>query len=218
MWEFSVGLYTISVWPDSLLFAAIYGVVESASTFLFGPTVGKLVDKFTYLQVLCFYLSTQSLSFVVAGSRLTTLLVHQYLKSTHFMSFYVLVVLTNASGAIGVLPLLLGGRDFKWPTTRSADTDEFIHWRIDLSCKLLAPVFSGFIIRFISLEASAIILALWNIMSVWLQYWLLVSAYNRIHALSESSDRGNARLVSCAPLESQSVIEEYERLSDREGK
>ncbi|KAK1317746.1 Solute carrier family 40 member 1 [Acorus calamus] len=99
MWEFSVGLFMINVWPDSLLFAAIYGVVESVSTFLFGPTVGKLVDKFTYLQ-----------------------------------------------------------------------------------------------------------------------YWLLVSVYNRIPALSESSDRRNARLVSSAPLESQSVIEEYERLSDHEGK
>lgn len=48
MWEFSVGLYMINVWPDSLLMAAAYGVVESASTTIFGPLVGQWIDKSTY--------------------------------------------------------------------------------------------------------------------------------------------------------------------------
>lgn len=51
MWEFAVALYMINIWPDSLLFTAIYGVVESASTAIFGPLVGSLVDRLTYLQV-----------------------------------------------------------------------------------------------------------------------------------------------------------------------
>ncbi|KAI3920980.1 hypothetical protein MKW92_015743, partial [Papaver armeniacum] len=50
--------------------------------------------------------------------------------------------------------------------------------RIDLSCELFAPVASGFIISFASLKASAVTFALWNILSVWLQYWLLKSVYN----------------------------------------
>lgn len=51
MWEFSVALYMINSWPDSLLFTAIYGVVESASIAIFGPLIGSLVDRLTYLQV-----------------------------------------------------------------------------------------------------------------------------------------------------------------------
>ncbi|KAJ0743269.1 putative ferroportin-1 [Helianthus annuus] len=47
-WEFSVGLYMINIWPDSLLMAAAYGVVESASTTLFGPLVGQWIDNSTY--------------------------------------------------------------------------------------------------------------------------------------------------------------------------
>lgn len=54
MWEFSVGLYMINIWPDSLLFTAIYGVIECASTALFGPIVGKWIDNFTYSKVLHF--------------------------------------------------------------------------------------------------------------------------------------------------------------------
>lgn len=44
----------INIWPDSLLFTALYGVVESASAALFGPIVGTIVDKLTYLQVTFF--------------------------------------------------------------------------------------------------------------------------------------------------------------------
>lgn len=52
MWEFSVGLYMINIWPDSLLYAAIYGAVESASTAVFGPIIGTWVDKLTYVKVI----------------------------------------------------------------------------------------------------------------------------------------------------------------------
>lgn len=66
--------------------------------------------------------------------------------------------------------------------------------RIDLSCKLLAPVITGFIISFVSLKASAITLALWNAVSVWVEYWLFTSVYNGIPALGQSSQRKMARL------------------------
>lgn len=67
--------------------------------------------------------------------------------------------------------------------------------RIDLICKLFAPVVSGFIISFVSLRASSVAFGLLNTASVWFQYWLLVSVYNGIPALEESSQR---RLVSKA--------------------
>ena len=65
--------------------------------------------------------------------------------------------------------------------------------RIDLSCKLCAPVVTGFIISFVSLKASALTLALWNTLSVWLEYWLFISVYNGIPALQESSHRRLSR-------------------------
>ena len=59
--------------------------------------------------------------------------------------------------------------------------------RIDLSCKLLAPVFSGLVISFVSAQASAAALAVWNVASVGLEYWLFVSVYNGVPALAESN-------------------------------
>lgn len=69
MWEFSVGLYMIDLWPDSLLFAAIYGVVESASTALFGPIIGQWVDKLTYIKVGSeFCIDSETLEFMSKAS------------------------------------------------------------------------------------------------------------------------------------------------------
>ncbi|RWW32668.1 hypothetical protein GW17_00002636, partial [Ensete ventricosum] len=170
MWEFSVGLYMINIWPDSLLFTALYGVIESASTALFGSTVGTLVDKLTYLQVI----------------RLSWFLILIFPRRC-----WVVVIST------GQQPEVL------------TKMNSVIR-RIDLICKLLAPVFSGFIISFISLEASAVILALWNTLSVWLQYWLLTSVYNGIPALGESSQRRNAKIIPTDCLPSSSIVEENE--------
>ncbi|CAL9173668.1 unnamed protein product [Musa hybrid cultivar] len=219
MWEFSVGLYMINIWPDSLLFTALYGVIESASTALFGSIVGTLVDKLTYLQVLRLWLLTQNLSFVVAGCSVTVLLVYNGLMSTAFVNFMLLVVVVNISGAVGKLSTLAGTIliEREWVVVISTGQQpevltkmNSVIRRIDLICKLLAPVFSGFIISFISLEASAVILALWNTLSVWLQYWLLTSVYNGIPALGESSQRKNAKVIPTDCLASSSIIEENE--------
>jgi iron-regulated transporter 1 len=73
--------------------------------------------------------------------------------------------------------------------------------RIDLTCKLLAPVITGFIISFVSLKASAITLALWNGVSVWVEYWLFTSVYNGIPALCRSSQRRMERLSLQSDIE-----------------
>lgn len=91
--------------------------------------------------------------------------------------------------------------------------------RIDLVCKLLSPVISGFIISFISLKASAVTLAAWNIISVWLEYWLFTSVYDGIPALEESSQRRVSRLVLRDVEESSSVTQQIESLlpNDEDG-
>ncbi|PAN23710.1 hypothetical protein PAHAL_4G111500 [Panicum hallii] len=198
MWEFSVGLYMIRIWPGSLLFTAIYGVVESSSVAVFGPMVGTLVDKLTYLQVLGIWLLVQSLSFIVAGASVTALLVYDDLKATSFPVFMAVVVVTNVSGALAALSTLAGTIliEREWVVVISCGHPPAVLTginsvvrRIDLSCKLLAPVFSGLVFSFVSAQASAAALALWNVASVGLEYWLFVSVYNGVPALAAENGR-----------------------------
>lgn len=65
MWEFSVGLYMINIWPGSLLYAAIYGAVESASISVFGPIIGRWVDKLPCLKVRTSMVFPKFVNFVI---------------------------------------------------------------------------------------------------------------------------------------------------------
>lgn len=98
----------ISIWPNSLLLTAIYGIVESASVVVFGPLVGQWINKLSYINILQLWLLTQNLSFLVAGASVITLFIFPNLKVTKFTGFLSLVVLTNVSGAVGALSTLAG--------------------------------------------------------------------------------------------------------------
>ncbi|GFP92797.1 solute carrier family 40 member 2 [Phtheirospermum japonicum] len=197
MWEFSVGLYMINVWPDSLFLAAAYGVVESASTALIGPLIGRCVHKLSYVKVLKLWLFSQNISFIVAGGAVIAILIHPDTMSSNYILFIALIILINISGAVGVLSTLSGTIlvEREWvvvisegqPPGTLTKMNSIIR-RIDLTCKLLAPVVSGFIISFVSLTASAMALALWNVLSVFLQFWLLMSVYNGIPRLKETNE------------------------------
>ncbi|CAN4126238.1 unnamed protein product [Withania somnifera] len=226
MWEFSVGLYMINVWPDSLLLTAAYGVVESASTALFGPLIGQWVDRLTYVKVLQLWLLSQNISFIVAGGAVIALLIRADLILVNRMAFILLVSLINISGAVGVLSTLAGTIliEREWivviseghPPGLLTKMNSIIR-RIDLMCKLFAPVITGFIISFVSLTASAMTLALWNIISVCLEYWLLTSVYNGIPALSESSLRRVSRSLPKHSDLSPSISHEHKSLLHLDG-
>jgi iron-regulated transporter 1 len=67
-----------------------------------------ILSENIYWQVLRIWLVTQNLSFIIAGCTVIALLFYPDLKSTNFTAFILLVILTNLSGAVGVLSTLAG--------------------------------------------------------------------------------------------------------------
>eukprot|EP01018_Ginkgo_biloba_P000358 Gb_09598 [translate_table: standard] len=108
MWEFSVGLFMIHVWPSSLLLTALYGVVEAASVAIFGPIIGDWIDRMQYVKVLRSWLGLQNLSFIVAGAAVSALLIYPASAIGGQTTFIALVIVINASGAVGALASLAG--------------------------------------------------------------------------------------------------------------
>ncbi|XP_024012515.1 solute carrier family 40 member 2 isoform X1 [Eutrema salsugineum] len=217
-WEFSVALYMIYLWPNSLFLTAMYGAVESGSTAIFGPIVGQMIDGMSYVKVLRLWLVTQNLSFIVAGVAIVALLLAPDLKSQNFPLFATLVVLTNLSGAVGVLSTLAGTilieRD--WVVVMSEGHSPAVLTRmnsvirsIDLSSKLLSPVITGLIISFVSLRASAITFAAWATITVWIEYWLFISVYSGVPAIVQSDARRSSRLMSRTQAEETDIASRY---------
>ncbi|XP_057827581.2 solute carrier family 40 member 1 isoform X2 [Cryptomeria japonica] len=197
MWEFSVGLFMLDVWPSSLLLPAVYGVVETASVAIFGPSVGDWIDRTHYIKVLKVLVGLQNISFIVAGGAVAVLLIYPS-STTKELNFILLVSLINASGALGALASLgaaiLIERDWVVVISEGHSPDlltqmNAVTRRIDLSCKLLAPVAAGFVMSYASMATSAICLVLWNVFSVVLEYWLLSSVYHAIPALNRRTEK-----------------------------
>ena len=57
--------------------------------------------------------------------------------------------------------------------------------RIDLCCKILAPILVGQIMTYISKVAGVVFLAGWNVVSVFLEYYLLWKVFQSVSALSQ---------------------------------
>jgi len=93
--------------------------------------------------------------------------------------------------------------------------------RIDLICKLLAPVAVGFMMSSVSVLASAIMIAVWNVTSVGLEYWLLHHVYMAMPGLQQKSTVNpasrNKNEAACEEelviLESGNTAQVFEALS-----
>ncbi|CAF1810472.1 unnamed protein product [Brassica napus] len=217
-WEFSVALYMIYLWPNSLLLAAIYGAIESGSSAIFGPIVGQWIEGLDYVKVLRLWLLCQNLSYIIAGGAVIKLLLDYGLKPRNIPVFATLVALTNVTGAIGVLSTLGGTilieRD--WAVVMSEGHPPAVLTRmnsvirgIDLSSKLLSPVTTGLIISFVSLKASAITFAFWATITAWVEYWLFISVYSGVPAIAQSNERRILRSMTNPVEETDAPVSVY---------
>jgi iron-regulated transporter 1 len=204
MWEFAVSLFMLHVWPNSLLLVAVYGLVEAASVAAFGVVIGELVDKFPRLKVVQIALGVQNGSIVVAAVATVVLLLHPGAVLGGFGAFVTLVILVNTFGAFGALSGLamdvVVERDWVVVIAEQAPGSltriNSVMRRIDLSCKLLAPVAVGFLMSYASMLASAVLIAVWNVSSVGLEYGLLYIVYTAMPILQQKSPSRNTKLES----------------------
>ncbi|KAL2633833.1 hypothetical protein R1flu_005312 [Riccia fluitans] len=195
MWEFAVGLLMITIWPDSLLLTAVYGLTEAASIAAFGVVVGNWVDRTHRLKVVQIALGLQNCSVMIAGLLLGFLLAYSSSLPGGSKTFAAMAVLINVCGAVAALAGLATNivveRD--WVVVISQQHSpglltqlNSVMRRIDLSCKLLAPVFVGFLMSGLSPLVCALTIAVWNLLSVGVEYKLLLSVYWSIPALQQT--------------------------------
>lgn len=231
MWEFAVGLFMIQVWPNSLLLVAIYGLVETASVATLGVLVGNLVDKCPRLRMVQFSLGIQNGSVVAAGLAVVMLLLHPWATPGGFSVFVMLVVIVNVFGAISALAGMamdvVVERDWvvliaEKQAPGSLTKINSVMRRIDLSCKLLAPIVVGFMMSSVSVLASPVLIAVWNIISVGIEYWLLHHVYVSMPALQQKSTAHQAYQASSQFAESNAEevelsVFERDNMSQMEG-
>eukprot|EP00053_Salpingoeca_punica_P015096 m.138064 g.138064 ORF g.138064 m.138064 type:complete len:639 (+) comp16624_c0_seq1:173-2089(+) len=197
MWQFAVSLFMINIWPSSLLMTAVYGLTSGLLTVLCGPIVGDYVDRAPRLRIMRLSLAIQNTT-IVLSVILILILLHN--EDVHDGKFWFLVVLIIALGSISELASLAGTLSVEkdWVVVITNNNEELLAHtnsvlrRIDLACKILAPILVGLTMTFAGTVAGAILIGVWNIASAPPEYILLNWVYRSYPELHhrEAKPRG----------------------------
>lgn len=204
MWEFAAALLLMHVQPNSLALPSALQLTIGLASALGSTGVGAMVDRMPRLAAARRSLVVNKIAFAAAAICVYGVLRHwgaQDRSSSDSGSdagrpaedatFWALVIGIMLMTAVGHLAYT-GNRlsvEKDWVLTllqrdtAAIATANAVLRRIDLSCKLLAPMIAGFIMTYAGPKAGALTIALWNIGSALPELHLLQRLYNNFPVL-----------------------------------
>jgi len=204
LWAFGLGLFLLRVWPQDLLIVAIYGLVNCIASILSGALIGNWIDDTARLKAAKTFLVVQNSSVALAclvlaaffhwKSWWSELLGSEEAASLTIAILTISIAIVSTLASMGSkivvekdwIVVIAGGDSNKLASMNS------IFRTIDLVCLTLTPTLAGLLFTYSSYLICAIFIGVWNAISVFLEFLLLVSIYQEFSALShvkpEASD------------------------------
>ena len=193
VWAFAIPLFLQHLDAATLTLPAVYGLVVSATSLVFAPLVGKWIDQSPRLRAIRISLVFQN-SFVTLCA---VLLLLNQLYSVEMDPYVILVEIGSISfGAVSFLAsascgiiiqkdwvVVISGKD----QTFLAELNSMMR-RIDLVTKIISPLICGQIMAAFDLTGGVIFIVCWNLFSMFVEYFLLKSVYDRVPALAVKKD------------------------------
>ncbi len=166
---------------------SIYGFVSCASVILLGPVMGNWIDRSNRLRSAQVFLAIQNLSVALAG----ILLGLYFLKEDEIIEDWGDYMVTVAGATLVVIGTVanLASQGSKIVVERDwivivarHDNNRLaamnaVFRTIDLTCFILSPAILGVFYDFIGSSTTAFFIAGWNLVSVTVEYSLLVKIY-----------------------------------------
>jgi iron-regulated transporter 1 len=200
MFDFVVPLVMIYIYPDNLQPPAIYALVNQFVCVVFGQSLGNWIDMTPRLKVIRVGIFVQN-GAVLVTSVLIYLLVllrdgiatNGILDTWSSASVFAAILLTSSVGSLGSMTMNIAvERDWVPVITpvQGGHLTQLNAWmkRIDLSCEVVAPVVVGFLIKWTGVVLSFVVVAVWNVLSYFPEYFLLTAVY-RSHPELASEER-----------------------------
>lgn len=66
---------------------------------------------------------------------------------------------------------------------------------IDLCTQILAPILTGQVMTWLGIKYGAVLIGVWNLVSVFVEYYLILKVYNEVPALKNKMYKKKADLV-----------------------
>ncbi|XP_078331649.1 ferroportin-like isoform X4 [Crassostrea virginica] len=194
MWSFGVGLFLISLSPNSLQLPAVYGFSSGGATLLFAGLVGYWVDNTPRLTAARVSLVTQNLLVAACAAVVFCVFYFSWDKESTSVS----LLLVEGSRAVIILVSILAdlasiarkiaiekdwvveicGRDKDMLASMTSKLRA-----IDLCTQILAPVLTGQVMTWLGIQYGAVLIGAWNLVSVFVEYYLILRVYQEVPAL-----------------------------------
>ncbi|KAK7109677.1 ferroportin-like [Littorina saxatilis] len=211
MWGFGMGMFLVRIADDSIQLSATYGLVSGLAIFFFGALVGDWVDNTPRLKAAQLSLVLQdALMLGCAAVVIAFLWKTDDIQASGWLSPFLkaliifLGVLSNLASQARVIAV---ERDWIVEIC-GKNTDHLASMtammrRVDQISMILAPMATGQVMGYIGLVYGAIFIGGWNVLSVFVEFYLMWKVYNTVPALKAKK---NERRVANVELEKENTV------------
>lgn len=215
--EFGAVIFLAAIFPGTLFFASCYALFRSAAAAALGSSVGSLVDTKNRLRVVRQSIVWQRVSVALSCLILAVLLVGGPRNGiTLYGLFAVIVALAGVEKLAFVANTVAVERDWIIVVSDSLGVERqelnSAMRRIDLVCKLIAPLGIGL------LDGYSTKLAIWvvfgqNAISVLVEYFAIAQVYFAIPELGHGKEQGHSTETPSSPGGTSAVTSRSTRAS-----
>ena len=223
MWSFAIGIFLIYLHPQSLLVTAIYLLINRLFVLLLSGPIGRKVDSLPErLSAMRTALVIQNSS--VALAAVLTIVAFQFHITYHCYRtlFFIIMTFITLLGIVSTLSSsaskMIIERD--WVVVLSRNDSDLLSTinanmrRIDQVCVLLAPIVAGAFMSGLNTTWAAVLIAVWNIISFFVEYTLLRVVYSRVPELASKKVPGLEAAESSKEEAAESSEEEAAQTSN----
>ncbi|CAG0921500.1 unnamed protein product [Notodromas monacha] len=194
LWSFAIGLYFVILLPGSLSLTAVYGLVLAVSVLLLGSTIGFWIDHTPRLKAARTALLVQNGSVVICAAVLIALLSFsaqweaQGLHNLVIVFQVIVVLIADVASLAAESQRLILERDWIVVISGQDHADlarmNSLFKSIYLIAGIAAPFLVGSVMSLLSPLTAAVFLAAWNIVSLTIEYILLMLILKKVPQLS----------------------------------
>ncbi|GMH45689.1 hypothetical protein BSKO_13652 [Bryopsis sp. KO-2023] len=171
-WEFAVGLVILDLYNNSLREVSLYGLASALGAVLFGPSVGRFIDRTPRFRTVAVFYFIQNVGMALAAVSSLALLWNgpRTMEGPLALALLGSVIFWGVFGAVGFLGSTVSVEK-EWTRALCGDDEHELAIMnsslrtIDLGCLILAPVLTGFLMTYCGMRIAVMEIAGFNLLA-----------------------------------------------------
>jgi len=202
-WWFACGIFIFQLHPKDLTLNGYLELAQNLSKVLFGSLIGAWIDNNERMLAVKVFLVVQNVCIAAACVFLYVFFSQHVELNYNYMLLAVIVIGFSIFSELAKFgEKIVVERDWLVQICQTKDNLTWantIFQTIDLGCKTMAPIFVGLLMLSAGYSTTAIVLAIWHVVSAVLEWTLISMIYDDYPALLKSKKKSDNRAKGWFP-------------------